>query len=788
MHEPVPTRLSVFCAAAALIGVLLPVLAEGDEPMAMPPEIRLQHDSLRLSLDTAAHQYAVTDQRSGRVWSSVPGAAGPLLRRARKVSEQEMVLELEEPGVGLAFTATVTLPDAAQVVFALSTGDYAAEAGNAVYAAEDVVQVTDKNDLDGAMDNLAYPPMLTSGLERGKMLFCDRSCGVYINLEDEIYGGRSLLVYGNTQCMDMPWIGVVDGAAGDGMMLLVETPFDAAVHLKEDGAGRYWPQINWLPSLGTFRYPRRLSYRFADEGGYVALAKHYRAYVDAQGKPITLAEKSRRKPEVAKLRGAPIVWGDIAAPRFVAQARPLGMGRAVLGNAHANVSGAAELTPLNEMGYITTTYDSIGDILEGETAFQRDNVEKTAYVTRPGGEPQKGWVTLEGLQFYFRSSAFALRALQTYVPENMKQYGFNGRFMDVAVAMMLFEDYHPEHTFDRRQDQAYKRATMDYFNSFNVVVGTEHGNDWAMDQADYFEGATSGPFWWLSTPGGWNAGQLKRPTDREQLTPEYLKYGMGMDTRIPLWELVYHDCAVSTWYWGDTAGFMYDVAPDISEQKDLSNILYGTVPLLWRNDWGYGWDRNRDRFMRTYHWTCKLHEQVFGEALLDHRFVTPDGRIQSTRFASGTAATVNFGDTPHEIEVSGGAKVTLAPHGFYVKCPRIFQSRTWVDGEAVTRIEAEGYRRVETPSRRTIGPLDVRGTATMHRLDDAWHVVVERGSACRVEVAALTGTDAGTPIRLQTLDEDGAATGDEEAVLTEGWLTLPEQDTTRVYRLVASGG
>ena len=494
------------------------------------------------------HHFEIKDTRTGRCWSSVAVHEDFRLISAEKKGENALFLELEEVKTEFVFFAAVTIEASGIVTFDLTTSDYNVKSGESAFAAEDVVNVSGSDDLQGGMGNLHYPPMFTSDLKQGKMLFCDRSCGVYIDLEDEIYGGRELLVYGNTQCMDMPWIGVVEPGVGDGMMMLVETPFDAIVQLKCYAGNRHWPQISWMPSLGTFRYPRRLSYRFVNTGGYVALAGLYREYVREAGHLITLDEKVAKRPDVAKLRGAPIVWGDILVQDFIAQARPLGMTSALLGNAHHNQEDDTHIRAATEMGYITTAYDSIGDILPGKTAFQSDDIEKTAYVTRPGGGPQKGWCTLEGLQYYFRSSACALDALKSYVPDHLEQFGFNGRFMDVAVAMLLFEDYHPDHTFDRRQDYLYKRGTMEYFNSFGVVVGTEHGNDWGVHLVDYFEGATSGPFWWISTEGGWNAGHLKPPTSRDQLSPEYVKYGIGYDTRIPLWELVYHDCAVSTWY------------------------------------------------------------------------------------------------------------------------------------------------------------------------------------------------------------------------------------------------
>ncbi|NCO96008.1 MAG: hypothetical protein GW880_32295, partial [Armatimonadetes bacterium] len=39
---------------------------------------------------------------------------------------------------------------------------------------------------------------------------------------------------------------------------------------------------------------------------------------------------------------------------------------------------------------------------------------------------------------------------------------------------------------------------------------------------------------------------------------EYEKWGIGHEYRVPLWELVFHDCIVTTWYWGDASDWLLD--------------------------------------------------------------------------------------------------------------------------------------------------------------------------------------------------------------------------------------
>ncbi len=165
---------------------------------------------------------------------------------------------------------------------------------------------------------------------------------------------------------------------------------------------------------------------------------------------------------------------------------------------------------------------------------------------------------------------------------------------------------------------------------------------------------------------------------------------------MPLWELVFHDCIASTWYWGDASDFLLDAAPEITPKKDAFNVLYGTVPLLWANGQG-SWHKARDVFLRTYRNTCKLHEVVATAELLSHEFVTPDRAIQRTRFSDGTEAIVNFGVQPYRAQLAG-RKYLLPQNGFAVKGPAIEQSLSLVEGRPVTSIRTATFFFTDAPA------------------------------------------------------------------------------------------
>lgn len=68
----------------------------------------------------------------------------------------------------------------------------------------------------------------------------------------------------------------------------------------------------------------------------------------------------------------------------------------------------------------------------------------------------------------------------------------------------------------------------------------------------------------------------------------------------------------------------------------------------------------RARLLESYRNTCKLHE------VIDFSYVTPDKDVQHTRFADGTAVTVNFGSKPYVVS-DGGKAYSLPQFGFFAK-------------------------------------------------------------------------------------------------------------------------
>jgi hypothetical protein len=101
------------------------------------------------------------------------------------------------------------------------------------------------------------------------------------------------------------------------------------------------------------------------------------------------------------------------------------------------------------------------------------------------------------------------------------------------------------------------------------------------------------------------------------MSSNFKNYGWSYTKRIPLWQLVFNDAVSSTWYWGDSSDWFYGVDPKNSDLKDNYNILYGTMP----DSKGYGWNRNRSRFIQTIRNVCHFQQRVAFSELLAHQIL-----------------------------------------------------------------------------------------------------------------------------------------------------------------------
>jgi hypothetical protein len=245
----------------------------------------------------------------------------------------------------------------------------------------------------------------------------------------------------------------------------------------------------------------------------------------------------------------------------------------------------------------------------------------------------------------------ALPYAERRMSEDLKTHPYRCRFLDTTTATPWRECYSPDHPMTRTDSRKYKMALLEMVSGkYKLVCGSETGHDAAVPYVDYFEGMLSlGPY---RHP---DAGRkMERIID--DVPPAVSKFQVGWAYRLPLWELVYHDCVVAHWYWGDYNNKM----PPIWDKRDLFNALYGTAPMFMFNK--AFWEKNKPRFVQSYRATSPVARATGYSEMTDHQFLSADRSVQRTTFANGVTVTVNFGDKPFQM-VDGSE---LAPGGLKV--------------------------------------------------------------------------------------------------------------------------
>ena len=581
----------------------------------LPKALRASNAALDVTLYPGEGILAVRDHRTGREWRQRANTGSCVVVDAKAV-DGGFDLKLVQGAGAMALAATVRLDgDLAELVCTLSgTGELATE--------------------------IAFPaPFVTA---RGTFLVMPVNEGISYPVDDEtlrpmryhLYGGHGLC---------MPWYGVTDGERG--VMAIVETADDAAVRVPRlDGLLCLAPE--WQAQKGQFGPDRVIRYVFLDKGGYVAMAKRYRAYARQTGLFRTLLEKRKANPYVDRLVGAVNVWcWEKDAPTWCRELRSLGIERILWSNRRP----PDEIRALNEMGVLSSRYDIYQDTMNPKffprlrgkhgdwttEAWERGDVMIDA-----GGDWVRGWRVRAkdgemipcGVLCDRQAPAYARRR----IPAELKTHPYRCRFIDTTTASPWRECYDPRHPMTRTESKRFKMELLRVVSEeCGLVCGSETGHDAAVPYVHYFEGMLSlGPY---RVP---DAG--RRMMEAVDDVPERVaKFQTGHAYRLPLWELVYHDCVVAQWYWGDYNNKL----PSLWDRRDLWNALYGTPPMFMFNR--AIWQRHRERFARSYK-TATPVARVTGYAeMLSHRWLTADHAVQQTHFANGVTVIVNFGDEPY---------------------------------------------------------------------------------------------------------------------------------------------
>lgn len=475
--------------------------------------------------------------------------------------------------------------------------------------------------IDESIPSLVFPAPLES-----ESLVIPMNVGKWIRKPVEV---RRWWMY--TAHLNMRWFGGLTGDHG-WIAVIHQGVHDGALSVAELSAAPGWIK----PIGGWGAAPRIIRYKFV-RGGYVELAKTFRAYAMQHGLyGESLRDKIAAQPALGNLHGGRMVSMMLAtteradryedrllkppqegldvgitfkqAGEIVQQACADGLERGMVmirgwinggyDESHPDIfpiepalGTPEELRALMALPdpLLGVLHDNYQDIYAQSASFPKGIIR-----TRRGELLQGGFWA--GGQSYIINARDAVANARRNWPE-IKTLNPRAMFIDTTIATQLYEDYTPGAELTRQNDQEYKVELLRFFREQDMIVGSEEGSEWGVPHVA-----------WIENRHRRIAGES-----------------------IPLWGLIYHDAAFCLRYVPDLP-----TLPESAHSRApgwLADMLWG-YPLMWRVRWMREWSAMQTAFASTRH-VDQWHARIGLDEMLSHRYLTSDGEVEETVFTNG---------------------------------------------------------------------------------------------------------------------------------------------------------
>lgn len=495
--------------------------------------------------------------------------------------------------------------------------------------------------------------------------------------------------------ISMPWYGAKKGDSS--FICIVETPDDVSYSLiandirppepqvangslrenmpgYQDRLSAVWP--TWNTVKGELGYLRTARYYFQPRGGYVEMCKTYRKYAQKNGKFVTLKDKMAANPNVAKLVGAPnfemmIVKNHPYEPQIQGQSsaiydgyhavltsfddlaeivqdmqKTLGLQHAVIRIAGWGQMGYDNYRPIDELpvnkeaggperlanairiaksaGFLAGLFDNYRNLDLVSPSYDEKYIMRDAEGALVPGFSSEGGRSeeicpAEGVKLIQHNVSYYKSALEP-----------NMMYLDTIGGLPLVECYDPRHPLTRSECREQRLDIIKTATGAGFVLGVEAPmQDWNLAQVSYYD---------------------EHPNNRSGI-------------EVPLYALVYHECAVLYRQHGtpynsgnDEYGFVREPWPS----KFLRGLLFGDESswTLSKENY-YTW---RDTIKQIDAIMTPHHRRLAFDEMTSHKFLSPDYSVQQTEFSSGVQVTVNYGQKSFRLE--DGSE--LPGHGYRV--------------------------------------------------------------------------------------------------------------------------
>lgn len=417
-------------------------------------------------------------------------------------------------------------------------------------------------------------------------------------------------------------------------------------------------------------------------GALQGLARASWQGVDEPDMDVLAERYGQLRAEVAKtfasaLSPDPQRWGDGFSLATLEALQAAGLQRLWLGLGDAWEGGLWHPQTVQaavQAGYLVTPYDSYETALppDGNPDWTTGHLGAHAHglcaVIMESGHPRKG----------FQQSGHYTdpRCMQPLMEQRVRaiqaRSGFNSWFLDVTAAGMLFDSYRPGSTMTQAQNAEGNVRMARWLGEQQLVVGSENGNGVTAEGIFYAHG--------MQTPVmGWGDADLMKNTQSPfylgnwyppeaptvffkpvPLKEPYRKVHFAPQTRLPLYQTVFHGSVITSHHWG----FDNLKLSNVREDNELAQLLYNVAPLYHLSSASLASRlplmRRHDRFFRP------LHERLASKALTGFHWLSEDRLLQQTTFGDGSIIVANFAPQPrgaHGHTLDGHSVMALLADG-----------------------------------------------------------------------------------------------------------------------------
>ncbi|MBU3025325.1 DUF5696 domain-containing protein [Zobellia galactanivorans] len=643
-----------------------------------PDPIVLENGKLNINIDSKTGCFSVTEKTSGHVWKSDPweNAAGLLTLTDSKGKKQTVniskskkieVSKTAKNTVSLKFIDPVFEDGSVAKGVSIAT-ELRLDPNNAQLD----VEVTEHRSGNFTLYDLRYPARafsLKTDEDKGAAVIPQKQgviCPSYIfpmnggrfcKWDDATYNNKSqgsLELFNNGTGLTMPWwgtyneksavMGIVDVSARPHMQYNINNNGQYLFNAK--GVMSPYQRIVFLDPIWKLDQEKgkmRMSYHFIPGGDYVDMAKVYQKEAKARGHFVSLQEKLKRNPNVNKLPGAIYfgiyggyphyvnmpgmaftfdelkniiktihddlrvdkafvhAWGTFS--NFVPHNYPISE---ALGGPE-KLKAAVDLA--KSYGYLYSSYHAYSPMLENDPNFTTDLMQRDA----------EGKLMNTGSRWARVDPKFQKGLAQKNIEKEISYLGLEADITDITFAAY------------RENGKEGRIELAKYIDSFNLVNGTEHGQEQWIPYFDMFEGMTyleDRPLSVISHPA-------------------------------PLFNLVYHEAIANF-------GKIQDPDNEVTANGDfrikaLRSMLFGRGTTIFFAP--YEFEGMRPMIEMARDLVSPVHKETFYSELKSHEYLSADYKVQRSRFSSGTEVIANLGPVAQKIE--GG--ISIPGYGYRIQ-------------------------------------------------------------------------------------------------------------------------